>query len=561
MTDLICVQSACGKPAEFECNCLVIKTFWCNSHLVTHLCSSSIGHTLKMITKNPNISTETTSDHPNEHDLSYPFDCPNMNPHIPSNLNSCKPLFETYFKRPSEPLVVDYTEYIDQFYKYPFKEDHKEPNPTVELTLDLIYEHISAIINIKNKFPKIYLESSYCSIVLKDSLKSIEQYYEILDEVKDDVESAVWNSDSPFSLIDIINIAEHIQIEIEFLEKVNEILLLENHVKSYWLANILEIPEKIDKLKSEFIGKAENIKQWCYQYKNKKQSSKSIDDKKINSVIDILNLIFELINHRFEFKYLFQIKSNKLLTYGIEARKWVNIPLPFDQYNIYSSKAYVAELPNYEIFCLEKNKYPFIFDLKTWKISKIFPKFCECILSLPMYYENCVYVFSLRERPCLEKFDLINNKKTTLPSPFINYLYTISCCLYKKSILICSEKSMKLCKFDLLIESYSEIQFIDLYPVSKKMLFTGNSRCYIADSKNGIFESEIHNEYTWNKIGSFQIDFIRNCTNRSHLNLVSFFMMEYEDIITCQFDLCHKNIYTSESPYDYFSKLNQNKNN
>ncbi|CAG9316065.1 unnamed protein product [Blepharisma stoltei] len=223
MTDLICVESACGKPAEFECNCLVIKTFWCCSHLVTHLSSSNGEHNLKPITKNPNISTETTSDHPNEHDLSYPCDYPNMRPHMPSNLNSCKPLFETYFERPPEPFIADYTGYNGQFYKYPFIEDHKESNPNIELTLVLINEQISAIKNIKNKFPKIYLESSYCSIVLKNSLKSIEQYYEILDEVKNDVESSVWNSDSPFSLIDIINIAEHIQIEIEFLEKLNEI--------------------------------------------------------------------------------------------------------------------------------------------------------------------------------------------------------------------------------------------------------------------------------------------------------------------------------------------------
>ncbi|CAG9316064.1 unnamed protein product [Blepharisma stoltei] len=160
-----------------------------------------------------------------------------------------------------------------------------------------------------------------------------------------------------------------------------------------------------------------------------------------------------------------------------------------------------------------------------------------------MYYENCVYAFILRE------------KKTRLPSPFINYLFAISCCLYKKAMLICSENSMKLCKFDLLIESYSEIQFIDLYPVSEKMLFTGNKRAYIADSENGFFESGIHNEYIWNKIGSFQTNSIRNYINRTHLNLFSFFFMEHEDIIIYQFDLRNKTIYTAESPYNYFSKL------
>ncbi|CAG9316067.1 unnamed protein product [Blepharisma stoltei] len=466
---------------------------------------------------------ETTPDHPIEHPQGHTYENPIENP-------------------------------IEHPLRRSYEISLKKPNPAIESTLSLIYEQISSITEIKNKFSNDFLKWSCCSKLLKSSLNSIEQYNHTLDQIKTAVENAQSIDDFPLSLLEIMNIADNIKIQIECIEKLNEILLLENQVKMYWLAKFSENPEKIDKLKSELSSTIEDIENWCSHLRKIKNQLKFIDDAKIYNIINALKPISELINNNFKVKHFFYIKDSQLWIYGTEAWRWSYISLPFDQYDSYSYDGKVIELPNSEIFCLTDDNDIFTFDLKTWRINKKYPDSSGYRYSLLLSYENCVYLFCFKPNSlaCLEKFNISSTIKTSLPSPPIDCKSSLSGCVYKNSFLFCAKASSRLFKFDLLIESYSQLP-ISVNSKFVKMLFTGNMRVYIANQNYGIFESEVDNEYHWNQIGQYQIDSIEKCIDFSHLNFTYFSIVKHGLMKVYLFDLGNKKIYKTNK--DYYGRV------
>ncbi|CAG9316062.1 unnamed protein product [Blepharisma stoltei] len=428
-----------------------------------------------------------------------------------------------------------------------FEEVHKISNPIMDATLDKIYEQISIINILKTELSNRNLENSYCGKLLKKWLNSIQEYNEVFDIIKTGIENAMSIDELPLSLMEIMLLIENAENEIEFLWKLNEISLLENDFRNEWLKKFRKNTE-IENLKSNFKGKIKDFKKWCLNRKNNKNTFKSSENEKIVSLLNKLSLISELTKTNFEAKYFFQIKNNNLLIYSPETQRECIIYFTLYRNN-FVKEAQVVALPNNEIFCLWNYNLACKINLKTLKVIRMFPRYRGSRYYPLIYYDNCVYAFGTTK--IFEKYDLIKNLKTTLPKHCIQESSDFSCCVYKNSILFCAELSLRLFKFDFLIQSYSEILFNGMDSLSRKRIFTGNMRAYIYDDRKGIFESGIDNEYVWNRISENINIFYIEEIDQSIANSVYFYLIDNEDSMDIyKFDLCNKQLYR-ESTKNY----------
>ncbi|CAG9316068.1 unnamed protein product [Blepharisma stoltei] len=325
--------------------------------------------------------------------------------------------------------------------------------------------------------------------------------------------------------------------------------------------------ELIPKLKSEFNAKMKELECWYIANSN---NLNTIENKKVETIANKLKLISEIFNKDFEAKHFFEIKDNLLRIYGTEVWKWSYLSIPISKNYLYYSDlpvsenylygldlndTWVVELPNSEIFCLKQNNFACKIDLKTWRISKLFTAFSGFgSYSSPIYYKNCIYLFSNEFRvpsgSRLEKYDLIKDKKDIFICPFISHSNYFMYCLYQDSILIWTMRSTRLCKFDFLIESYSENQFYAFYGICSgyiKMLFSVNKRVYIVDERNLFFESEIDNHYIWSKICEFNEFPYDESINREAAKCFYFANTEQYSMEIYQFDLDNKKIYRTKN--------------
>ncbi|CAG9332829.1 unnamed protein product [Blepharisma stoltei] len=164
----------------------------------------------------------------------------------------------------------------------------------------------------------------------------------------------------------------------------------------------------------------------------------------------------------------------------------------------------IAPLPNNELFCFGSATYSsnsYIISTIDFSSKKI-PLSTPCYSASPIYYKNSIYIFGGFNdyiMPLAEKYDLIDKKwKKLIPLPSASDC--CSCVLFKENILISGRFHRKIYAYNTDLESYSELP-IDLGRVLHKMLVTWNMTVYAFVDNGVALESEIGNEFKWNKIG------------------------------------------------------------
>ncbi|CAG9323914.1 unnamed protein product [Blepharisma stoltei] len=230
-----------------------------------------------------------------------------------------------------------------------------------------------------------------------------------------------------------------------------------------------------------------------------------------NSIKTSLKIFAEQLNFESKFMYstcgapsktgvmVYDIKNSRL------SQAEIKVPESFD-------KACLVQLPNWELFsfgCWEfSSAKAYIFDLKTLSIKRRLPNGPNASWCVGVYYQNCIFIFGgMFELQILDiayKFDLATNhwiRLTPIPVPS----FGCSCLVFQENILICGFFFKKLYKFDRKIESYSELPFVSVTECRLKLLATFNLRVYLIEIDGKVMESEIGNEYNWNKIGDIKL--------------------------------------------------------
>ncbi|CAG9327237.1 unnamed protein product [Blepharisma stoltei] len=207
----------------------------------------------------------------------------------------------------------------------------------------------------------------------------------------------------------------------------------------------------------------------------------------------------------FELKRLYGIRSTKegfsLCIYEIDAHR-IRYVECMTQIMLSPSTS-LTQLPNSELFCF--GSFPLsgatcIIDLKNFKVKRKLPDGISCHNSKGIYYKNSVYLFGGSNRwgtlNLAQKFDLVENRWSCLPLlPIASH--RCSLVVYKEFILICGNNHTCIYKYDLEIESYSEVPNISFPKYSNRILFTVNLRVYAVVNKVGIFESGELDENNW----------------------------------------------------------------
>ncbi|CAG9331317.1 unnamed protein product [Blepharisma stoltei] len=142
--------------------------------------------------------------------------------------------------------------------------------------------------------------------------------------------------------------------------------------------------------------------------------------------------------------------------------------------------------------------------------------------------------------PIAFKLDLLQNKWFKLPSTSVVITHC-SMEIFKNSIIISGRHVSNIFKYDLNIESHSDLYLEDLDLDTYKGIFSGGSRLYIFQNSNFIYESEIDNDYEWNKIGNFNYEFSMFPFKKFNDGSVFISLSYKAKLMLYKFDLKHKN--------------------
>ncbi|CAG9331321.1 unnamed protein product [Blepharisma stoltei] len=304
---------------------------------------------------------------------------------------------------------------------------------------------------------------------------------------------------------------------------------------------LIEIKEKLEKLLADYSSRFLN----CYNSKevHKKvlllqeeiEKLKIFDNElkyvcEVNSDVaaqcfNLENEINEISNKFYEFNeqldfdsrliYYFNSRGTKKTyyfgLYDIKARKWNKINIDFE-IGVKHSGSCLTQLPSSELFYHFNNREiacnsSYIIDLKSFTVKRYLPN--VHLLNYPtcVYYENSIYVFGSRPTKHLAiKFDLLKDKWMKLPSILVKHKkYCLE--IFKKCILFVANCEGKIFKYDFEIESYSIIDLQIIPSWGGVGIISASSRAYIFESSSFLHESEIDNEYVWQKIGKFNFRF------------------------------------------------------
>ncbi|CAG9331320.1 unnamed protein product [Blepharisma stoltei] len=236
-----------------------------------------------------------------------------------------------------------------------------------------------------------------------------------------------------------------------------------------------------------------------------------------NEINEISNKFYEFqeqLDFDSRFVYYFNSRGTKksyyLGLYDIKPRKWNKINIDFDIGR--HSRSCQAQLPRSELFYHFNNKDMIsnsscIIDLKSFTVKRYLPNIRELGYPICVYYENYIYVFGCRDlKQRALKFDLLKDKWIKLPTILEN-LQQYCLEIFKKCLLLVGNCDGKIFKYDFEIESYSIID-LEFSPAWGGVgVISANSRAYIFESSSFLHESEIDNEYVWQKIGKFNFRF------------------------------------------------------
>ncbi|CAG9321767.1 unnamed protein product [Blepharisma stoltei] len=345
----------------------------------------------------------------------------------------------------------------------------------------------------------------------------------------------------------------------EVNSKLLTILEFENKLESLiskYLSGTFEINElKFETLKAELrsefsaarrAGQKENLTFFNNPNLKKSRSYKAMVQKYNDFLKKIENFIQQ---SKFDSRFLYNVdfKNNRtvLSSYDIETNRTSQefLETPFQFY----AGTTVIQLPNKELF-FYGNSYPSsgaccIIDLKSISIKKILPPGPPSSYSEGLYYKNCIFLFGgLDEKDSLGlsiKLNLKENRWIQL-TPLPLRSYRCSCVNFNGSILLCGNLHENLYKFDLEIESYSEIKELSLKMYKNKMLFNGKSRVYAIEELGNIFESGINNEYKWDIIGEFKIMWYSCAMRKFWKEEIFISFISYGNMNCYKFDLNRK---------------------
>ncbi|CAG9310790.1 unnamed protein product [Blepharisma stoltei] len=253
---------------------------------------------------------------------------------------------------------------------------------------------------------------------------------------------------------------------------------------------------------------------------------------------------------KFDSKYLYSIgwaeKWTDLWVYDIEKdkreNKVISTPEPL------SNGTCIVQLPNSELFCYGNSFFSgisCIIDLETFTVKKLLPYGSPSWCCGAVYYKNCVYFFGGWDKQnymlFAEKFDLAGNR--WLKSPKLPEASSgCSCVLFQECIYICGFFHSKVYKYDLEIESYSNINFPVLCSKMSKLLFSGNSRLYLIQEPGILFESDYGSEYAWSKIGAFNLKWNYSAFRKKVNQSVFISFISYNCMSCFKFDLVRKSL-------------------
>ncbi|CAG9316061.1 unnamed protein product [Blepharisma stoltei] len=190
MINEFCFRPFCSKPAKNKCKCIWSQGF-CEDHDAKHM-------------------------------------------HFPDNEYSIEEIPD-----PNNPIEGN------KFPEDTLEVFNNKPNPVVEAILSQVHTNILALQNIKINFFSADHRSSYFAGLIKYGLSKIAELNTVLNQLKTNVKYSASIDNFSLSLLEIMIITDNAEMEIKFLEKLKEVLLLESEVKSHWLEKLFASPETI----------------------------------------------------------------------------------------------------------------------------------------------------------------------------------------------------------------------------------------------------------------------------------------------------------------------------
>ncbi|CAG9310663.1 unnamed protein product [Blepharisma stoltei] len=320
-------------------------------------------------------------------------------------------------------------------------------------------------------------------------------------------------------------------------------------------SKIEELETIKEKLKTEFediVDHYQNDKKLEFLLYNneaiKKSYSAYIDEyqcfsKRLHAAIENLILndfspyVYEdsqtlyLINKNLELK-----NKAELSLYNIT--NFQHSKINIEDYNALTAASCIVQLPNKELFCYGKENpitgITLIIDLNSYTIKKILPSGENISQAGILYFQKCVYIFGGLETSAagnftfskiVQRFDLTKNRWETLlsiPEQSMN----CSVVPFKQRILLAGlSNEENIFEYDVNLDSFTKIK-LESGEDSYKLLIVGNSRVYLFEGWENVWESEIDNEYFWNKIGKIDYSLIHaqsyriRCRENVYLGLI-----------------------------------------
>ncbi|CAG9331319.1 unnamed protein product [Blepharisma stoltei] len=275
---------------------------------------------------------------------------------------------------------------------------------------------------------------------------------------------------------------------------------------------VLSLEEELEKLKIfgnelKYVCEIDsNVAAQCFNLENE-----------INGVSNKFYEFHEQLDFDSRFLYYFNFRGTKktyyLGLYDIKARKWNKINIDFD-IDTKHSESCLAQLPSSEVFYHFNSRdmtcnSSYIIDLKSFTVKRYLPNAHLLYNPSCVYYKNYIYVFgNCPSKYKALKFDLLNDKWIKFPSILENHQqYCLE--IFKKSLLLVGNCEGSIFKYDFEIESYSTIDLYISAAWGSVGIISANSRAYIFESNRFLHESEIDNEYVWQKIGKFNFRFYK----------------------------------------------------
>ncbi|CAG9324241.1 unnamed protein product [Blepharisma stoltei] len=166
----------------------------------------------------------------------------------------------------------------------------------------------------------------------------------------------------------------------------------------------------------------------------------------------------------------------------------------------------VAQLPNGELFCTcEIDSSPFnVFIIDKNYGVRVLPTQTKLAFSLAIYFDRSVYCFGPKvhweQKGMPSRFDLDGNRWCKLADWGAGSFRLGT--VFNRKIVISGFQESYLCSYSIDIDAFSWIPYDFIEKNSNKILINANERLYLISSCNGsVYESEVGNEYAWQKIG------------------------------------------------------------